>query len=271
MSKRESTEMDLGDVSISELLDKLIKLKEDEKSPSFLKKVVYVVSGICLIMFIGLICLCLYKNSFTTESILATLLAFFSIFISIFFYFKADETSTRFYDSSYKFMKDISVTLGKIEERFGEKLNNLNEKVSHLDNVGKEATEEIKDKEADKDNLINELMEKANLSEEEKQHMREELEEREREIQILRIRKAQAEQEASELRNIREFSYNSDRRRGINSENEISRNLLRYLCNGGDINVCSEAQKMLLHRLGIIDEDNDINRGRLYSYLERAE
>ena len=47
-----------------------------------------------------------------------TMLAFFSIFISIFFYFKADETSTRFYDSSYKVMKDISVTLGKIEDRW---------------------------------------------------------------------------------------------------------------------------------------------------------
>ena len=96
-------------------------------------------------MFILLLCYSAFKSgfSFSLESILSTLLAFFSIFISIFFYFKADETSTNFYDSSYKFMKDISVTLGKIEERFGEKLNSLNDKVSHLDRISNETSEEI--------------------------------------------------------------------------------------------------------------------------------
>ena len=100
---------------IGEILDKLLLLKEKEKSPSFLRKTIYVVSAISFIAFVVLICSSIYKNNFTAESILSTLLAFFSIFISVFFYFKADETSTNFYDSSYKFMKDISVTLGKIE------------------------------------------------------------------------------------------------------------------------------------------------------------
>ena len=43
-------------------------------------------------------------------------------------------------------MKDISVTLGKIEERFGEKLNSLNDKVSHLDRISNETSEEIEEK-----------------------------------------------------------------------------------------------------------------------------
>ena len=131
-----STEYNLNDV-----LDKLIKIKKEEKAaPSFLKKTIYVVASICTIMLFMLICLSIYRNNFTTESILSTLLAFFSIFIAVFFYFKAEETSTKFYDSSYRFMKDISVTLGKIEERFGEKLNSLNDKVSHLDRESKEVS-----------------------------------------------------------------------------------------------------------------------------------
>ena len=97
-------------------------------------------------MFVALLCYRLIKTDFSFDSILSILLAFFSIFISIFFYFKADETSTNFYNSSYEFMKDISVTLGKIEERFGEKLNSLNDKVSHLDRISSEASEEIEDK-----------------------------------------------------------------------------------------------------------------------------
>ena len=102
--------------------------------------------GIARIMFVALLCYRLIKTDFSFDSILSILLAFFSIFISIFFYFKADETSTNFYNSSYEFMKDISVTLGKIEERFGEKLNSLNDKVSHLDRISSEASEEIEDK-----------------------------------------------------------------------------------------------------------------------------
>ena len=154
--------------NLSEILDKLLVLQEQAKEPSFLRKTIYVVAGIISLIFVGLLCVTIYKNSFSVESILSTLLAFFSIFISVFFYFKADETSSKFYDSSYRFMKDISVTLGKIEERFGEKLNSLNDKVSHLDRERKKVSEEIEDKQEDKDRMINELMEKANLNAEEK-------------------------------------------------------------------------------------------------------
>ena len=76
-------------------------------------------------------------------------------------------------------MKDISVTLGKIEERFGEKLNSLNDKVSHLDRISNETSEEIEDKKYDRDNLLNELMDKANLGYEERNRYKKELEEKE--------------------------------------------------------------------------------------------
>ena len=66
-------------------------------------------------------------------------------------------------------MKDVLVTLGKIEERFGEKLNSLSDKISHLDNVSSEKSKKIQEQKEDKDKIINELMDKAHLNTQEKE------------------------------------------------------------------------------------------------------
>lgn len=129
---------------------------ENNKARRPIKEIVQItvtitIAIICVI-FALLICISMYTKGLTVESILSMLLAFFSIFISIFFYFKADETSNKFYDSSYEFMKEQSVLLGRIEERFGEKFESLFSRLDHL-NVGqveKESeltgkTEEISD------------------------------------------------------------------------------------------------------------------------------
>lgn len=58
-------------------------------------------------------------------TILSLGVAFFAIWLSVIFYFKADEASNRFYNETYKFIKDTSTMLGKIEATFGEKLNNV--------------------------------------------------------------------------------------------------------------------------------------------------
>ena len=93
-------------------------------------------------------------------------------------------------------MKDISVTLVKRKERFGEKLNSLNDKISHLDSISNETSEKIIDKKSDRDNLLNELMDKANLGEEERNRYKKELEEKDVEIESLKIHKSRAEYEA---------------------------------------------------------------------------
>lgn len=77
------------------------------------KIIISVTIALASIIFTVLICFSIYRTGFTVDSILSTLLAFFSIFISIFFYFKADETSSKFYDSSYDFMKDFSCHQGR--------------------------------------------------------------------------------------------------------------------------------------------------------------
>ncbi|AHN24258.1 MULTISPECIES: hypothetical protein [Lysinibacillus] len=58
-------------------------------------------------------------------TVLSTLLAFFSIFLSSIFYFKATEQSNDFYDRSYTHTRDIAKTLSKMDGSFSEALRNI--------------------------------------------------------------------------------------------------------------------------------------------------
>lgn len=182
--KIKKTPTELGDINT--VLDKMIQL-EKSKNKINIYKVILLIAG-CVAMLVMVIALCVifYKNDFSFESLLSLLLAFFSIFISIFFYFKADETSNRFYETSYDFMKDVSVTLGKIEERFGEKLNNLNDKVSHLSYEKIEKKEELQTVEDEKQKVINELIDKAKLDASEKEAYLAKFKAKEEEAEALR-------------------------------------------------------------------------------------
>ena len=259
--------------NLNEILDKLLALKEQTREPSFFMKTIYIVAGIVCVIFSGLLCVTICKNDFSVESILSTLLAFFSIFMSVFFYFKADETSSRFYDSSYRFMKDISVTLGKIEERFGEKLNSLNDKVSHLDRERKKVSEEIEDKQEDKDRIINELMEKANLNEEERATYKNELKIKEMEIAQLQSYRMRAEREAAMLRRRMEqipgvMGEIGVDRRDINDSGSIARlnpGLIQAIIDYGELPDDLPLRiKSTLKRHGCIDSDGNLNMERLH-------
>lgn len=264
--------------NLNEILDKMLKLKEKEKHPPFLKKTVYIVASICVVILVIFICIVVYKNSFTTESILATLLAFFSIFISVFFYFKADETSSKFYDSSYKFMKDISVTLGKIEERFGEKLNSLNDKVSHLDKESKEMTAEIEDKQEDKDRIINELMEKANLSQEERSSYKDMLEKKDQEIELLRMYRMRAEREAATLRHkmenlstVPKLTMQDDSYPEPSAQLGVSPQMLKYIVQNGELpDGVPMRVKRILKTNGIIDANGNISIENLVRFMNNS-
>ena len=70
--------------NLSEILDKLLALQDKTKAPSFLRKTIYVVGGIVCVIFAGLLCVTIYKNNFSVESILSTLLAF-SLFLCLYF------------------------------------------------------------------------------------------------------------------------------------------------------------------------------------------
>lgn len=256
--KRESVD-EIQENNIMDVLNKMLELEKEKHKTSPIKITVCVVGGIGTVMFIGLLCYRLVKTDFSFDSILSTLLAFFSIFISIFFYFKADETSTNFYKSSYDIMKDVSVTLGKIEERFGEKLNSLNDKISHLDSISSEKSEEIQEQKDDKDKIINELMDKANLNEKEKEEYRKQLAENERQIEYLKREQYMARREADRLRLRMESGELQDRW-------EPNNRVLMSLLNG-DKSSFSALTIKRLKRLGYLDDDGNINENRIIDEL----
>lgn len=171
---------------INQILDKMLELKSSEENISFRKRCIIRTGCIGALIVVATLCVMLYKNNFSIESLISLLLAFFSIFISVFFYFKADEASNRFYDTSYNFMKDVSVTLGKIEERFGEKLNSINDKISHLAKEQYEKQEELENAEDGKQAIIEDLMQKAKLSDEEREEYNKKLSRQDRQIMILK-------------------------------------------------------------------------------------
>ncbi len=61
-----------------------------------------------------------------------TILALFSVGLSVAFYFKANETSNQFYDNTYKFTNNMSELLGRIDSGFGERLRHLDEGNNHI-------------------------------------------------------------------------------------------------------------------------------------------
>lgn len=98
---------------INTTLDKMIQLETSKNKVNIYKIILLIAGCIAGLLIVTALCFIFYKSSFSLESLLSLLLAFFSIFISVFFYFKTEETSNHFYDMSYDFMKDVSVTLGK--------------------------------------------------------------------------------------------------------------------------------------------------------------
>ena len=72
--------------------------------------------------------------AFKFSDLLALFLALFAIALSVLFYLKATDTSNTFYDNTYRFTRDVSEILGRVEAGFGEKLAHLDEGYSGLKN-----------------------------------------------------------------------------------------------------------------------------------------
>ena len=248
--------------NLSDILDKMLELRKTEKCYTWMQKAMAVFCGIAVIIVISFLCVMMYKNNFSIESLLSLLLAFFSIFISVFFYFKASDTSNNFYDKSYNIMKDVSVTLGKIEAQFGEKLNNMNEKLGHLSHAEAEKTEELENVEDEKQKMINELLEKAKYSEEEKEKFLNQLQRKDYEMNQLK----------RELRNLnREQMMLWQKNNNLNEPNYSERmNKVFLMCDEselvaileGDISRLSRRTRMMLSDIGISTNELNSNEFR---------
>ena len=242
------------------------------------KIIISVTIALISIIFTVLICFSIYRTGFTVDSILSTLLAFFSIFISIFFYFKADETSSKFYDSSYDFMKDQSVLLGRIEERFGEKFENLFSRIDHLDSGQAEKETELHGKTDEISDIIENLITtldahaKSGKTEEllaELQKYRSELAEKSSEYNLLVENLQEMRQEAQEtshyVKTLQTILPNSVSEDMLRFFAELSNKELSYLLRcGGRIQSSNRAYR-LARSYGLCNE-----KGQLSSELKKA-
>ena len=117
-------------------------------------------------------------SNFSFSDLLSMTLAIFAIALSVAFYFKATDTSNKFYDNTFKFTKDISSILGRIEAGFGERLKHLDEgytglrdkfdgngvvNTEEIENTKKELEEEkikLKKERTEKDEILSSIMKK---------------------------------------------------------------------------------------------------------------
>ncbi|AKB59487.1 MutS family DNA mismatch repair protein [Methanosarcina barkeri] len=150
-------------------------------------------------------------NNFSFSDILSLVLSMFSIYISALFYFKATDTSNKFYDNTYKFTQDVSVILGRIEAGFGEKLRhldegytNMNEKIISLklqeitkQSIEQEQKKGLQIKENERSEIIVELANKAKMKEDEKESILRRLKEKDEEIYNFKSRLSILEKDAS--------------------------------------------------------------------------
>ena len=152
-------------------------------------------------------------SKFSFSELLALILSIFSVGLSVAFYFKASDTSNRFYDNSYKFTKEMSEILGRIEAGFGEKLRHLDEgysgirdKFDRMPHYGesintevKKEEAEIKKREEEQRALLEGLATRAKLAEGEKEEIFAKLAEKNEELEQSRLELRHLRRSAEEL------------------------------------------------------------------------
>lgn len=155
-------------------------------------------------------------SKFDFSDLLALILALFAMFMSIAFYFKSTDSSNQFYDNIYNFTQKTSEILGRIEERFGERLRHIDEGYGRIESrfdgitrssaeiqekvietEGKEVEEKGKLEEANREmhKLMEELTKRAKMQEAEKHEFYENIERLTQEKNSAQIRLHQIEAE----------------------------------------------------------------------------
>ncbi|WP_353163416.1 hypothetical protein [Salinisphaera shabanensis] len=228
-------------------------------------------------------------SDFQFSDLLALFLAMFAIALSVLFYLKATDTANVFYDNTYRFTRDVSEILGRVEAGFGEKLAHLDEGYSGLKSAVEqipfdkkqterdieEEEEQLHKVEKERMELIESLAERARLEGEEKERLFEQLQEQDEEL-------SNARREISLLRRNMKMAAAGFQE---GSEIGVSPNLINYLRKVAKARIpdeiLQEAPMRILNeyfkgsvlgedvpsqfifdlqKSGIIDEDNDLTR-----------
>lgn len=168
-------------------------------------------------------------QNLTMSEIVSLAISIFAIAMSFAFYFQASQTSNTFYDNTYKFTKDVSEILGRMEGMFGEKLTHLDDNYSRMNtrldqfsparaeaelNETKTLADESEDR---RDELIESLLERAQLQGDEKESFLERLKEAESEILASREKVAYLEKRLIQYQNSNRHNPELYRPRGIGS------------------------------------------------------
>ena len=227
--------------------------------------------------------------AFKFSDLLALFLALFAIALSVLFYLKATDTSNIFYDNTYRFTRDVSEILGRVEAGFGEKLAHLDEGYSGLKTAVEripfdrkqtekdieEEEQQLQKVEKERAELIENLAERARLEGEEKDRLFERLQKQDeeltsarREIAFLRHRMIEAE---GQIDDNGPSALSSSFRRYLTRL--ISGQIPKDMLIDAPMGVLSENFKdILLHgdhpkaflrdirRYGIVDEENYLTR-----------
>jgi hypothetical protein len=139
------------------------------------------IRDVLILLFLGVLCwkligceLAFSVVGFEFSDLLATLLALFAVALSAMFYFNATRTSNTFYSDSNKFTRHISEIVGRLDERFGERLDSIKEVVSRSAANGGPDLQEIEEQKAEVERReeelrkqVKELMEQAKVAEDE--------------------------------------------------------------------------------------------------------
>ena len=221
---------------LKEILDKQLEIEraKQKRTPAW-KVVTYVFVGILTTGFFAFSCFMMYNQSFTMETLLAVLLSFFSIALSIMFYIQSEKSSSTYYMRSYEIMKDVSVALGKIETGFGEKLSNIKEHMAKMEMQKEEMENKLEQGEQEEKDIKIKINE-PRISSDERKKLVEALQEKTRENQELRNRLEHLQRRRSML-----MEENSMmREKMLNQENMINsimkdKNLRNYVTRRRDV------------------------------------
>lgn len=138
---------------------------KNRNSWTFTIAVLGITGTFCFLLITG-------KVNIDSSTLLSLILAFFSIYLSAQFYFKATEQSNDFYDRSYTHNRNISESLiemrGNIDGSFNllkEKNEQINEKVGRISGLYKETEEEKEKAEDELEKSKEQFLEKYKISE----------------------------------------------------------------------------------------------------------
>ncbi|KEO58585.1 hypothetical protein [Thalassospira permensis] len=215
------------------------------------------------------------------SGLVSILMSFFAVGLSVAFYFKATDTSNQFYDNVYKFTKDTSEILGRIEAGFGERLRHIDEgyiglrdRVDRIPfNIGKAQEklsgdeEEVEKIIKERNDIIEDLARRAQVDSIEKEKIISQMDEKDKEISMLRsemsrLRRRIISASSDELPpGLEEYIMNLWEEKFGHVRPETSSILMKKL--SIILDGRARAARKDLYRHGMIDSDGDLTSAGL--------